>query len=265
MTDSAVSPAAVESTNPRLLEMDKLLTLAKFDDDEIELFARQCLDDEVTELHTRIAESETELRHLRGALAQSNKELTDLTRLHGADASEHQKEVDRLRSMLREKIEEAKKLDGHCQKYREENRTLHSQLANQKPPSPDLEALQDYVAGIRPDPRCTVSGCWGKRGYSGFTADIDPKTGHKTIRVNLCCGKVGESDYALIARKFADVHKQLQEQGKVILTAYDVTFRHTTFGGIKHGWNKARTFFARLLSGLRSKKVSSSSVATSSN
>jgi hypothetical protein len=114
--------------------------------------------------------------------------------------------------------------------------------ANLKVASPDLEALADYIRGIRPDPRCTVSGCYGKRGYNGFAVTID-KEGHRKVTVNLCCGKIGESEYAMLGKKLNDQSAQLSEMDRMMRMLFiqaDDSKRwfadRTIVGRTRRGW-----------------------------
>lgn len=231
--------------------MDARLTviedfLRAFPPDEVEKFSLHLLGSEFRDrldiYEQRLSSYVQETSRLEDNLEQTSQELGAA---NGIIASLRD-DKERLESALNAAEKRSRKLEDSYNAARRSMLDAESRLANQKPPHPDLEKLEDYLRGIRPDPRCTIRGCHGKRGYSGFTATIDPKTGEKKITVNLCCGKVGESDYALISRKLSAIEKVLDEARKHSVEASTmalVIFRHTLFGGFKVALKRIGDFF----------------------
>lgn len=225
----------------RLIEIERLLALAKFNDDEIKRFAEVVLDEHIEELTDRVKDGETECRHLREALAHNTMELTDEMNTRIAFAGE----ADTLRTDLKARDKKISELEGFAITYRHQVKMLESQLANKQVPSPELEGIADYLAGIRPDKNCRTPGCFGMRGYSGFTTDIDVKTGHRKITVNLCCGKVGDTEYARILKKLEQSTSTHLGAYTAIMQHMDMLKHHLLLAIIHRAWLRLKERFTK--------------------
>jgi hypothetical protein len=90
-------------------------------------------------------------------------------------------------------------------------------------PYNEVEEVALLLAKIAPDPvkarRCTVPYCNGRRGWATIACTQKDNKPHYTIEV--CCGRVGLSDFALINQnvtKLADnIDKLVESAGQIIL------------------------------------------------
>jgi hypothetical protein len=84
------------------------------------------------------------------------------------------------------------------------------------PPKP-IEKMSDFeriIKSIKPGKelgqRCTVVGCWGTRGWHSVT-EVKAHDGSKRTTVNLCCGKVGKSDFAVIDERISLIETSVEQ------------------------------------------------------
>jgi len=127
----------------------------------------------------RLEQSYTNLRETAQKLKQSQEAM-----------SGYEEKLDQDRELIhsqRHQIEDLNKaLSSSASELAEAQRKL-----DVKTPEGLLD-LDDIIRSIVPNPKCTVSGCYGRRGWSGFS--IKTVDGKRTIELSICCGKVGRTD-----------------------------------------------------------------------
>jgi hypothetical protein len=105
-----------------------------------------------------------------------------------------------------------------------------------------MENIAEITKHIKPNPKCRVSGCNGTRGYFG----ISYKDGNPTIM--LCCGQVGDSEYAALSKKIATLQSEVLAGQRHIFGGLMTIYGRTFWGAPKAVWDALVEWIKKLIS-----------------
>lgn len=99
----------------------------------------------------------------------------------------------------------------------------------------EIHELAAFIKSVSPDPakgrNCTVAGCHGKKGWWGVTCHKKPDgTIHYTV--NMCCGRVGGSEFDIMRHylgQLAVQQQQLADLLRGVATGVGVTAGRVSF------------------------------------
>lgn len=235
--ESAAKPPLPPAGILELLYTPETLQLhltENWDREKIESFALTLLGDEY---RTKVSELEGGLKKTQLLLLENDELRTEDQREAEDKVKTLQHALDTSYADLRELRRGYKLLEQGYNLRSKELADAQEELQRVKLQVP-LEAndVADILSGIIPNRSCIRAGCFGKRGYTGITVDIDPKSGHKKITVHLCCGVVGETEYTRLRRLIsADQREQRVSSDTVELLVARVK-RYTVLGMVQYGW-----------------------------
>lgn len=77
----------------------------------------------------------------------------------------------------------------------------------------NMSELERLLRSIKPGRaagrKCTIVGCYGNKGWHSITETKLPD-GTKKTTVNICCGEIGKSDYAMIDQRIGTIERAVQ-------------------------------------------------------
>lgn len=143
------------------------------------------------------------------------------------------------------KTQAVKSLSGVNLSLRQTVDELTAKLEHRNIPE-GVRDLADYLSSIVPDRKCTIAGCWGKRGYSGYAITTDAE-GKRKVVVNLCCGKVGQSEYTRIFQALRELNERQAQTANLVNSTHTFLFAWN----IWRYWMIAKDWMKRKLKGTK--------------